>query len=94
MIDGLSNTVVETDVVPLPNAPTGSPYNHAGNAFTTRATPIVKQSEGARDFNLATDRTETQDVATQQPDKVRELKSLWQQWANTHQAFPKPGKKN
>ncbi|MBD2756796.1 arylsulfatase [Spirosoma validum] len=45
-------------------------------------------------FNLATDRTETQDVATQHPDTVSRLKNLWQQWASTHQVFPKPGKKN
>lgn len=45
-------------------------------------------------FNLATDKTETQDVATQYPDKVRQLESQWHQWANTHQVFPKPGKKN
>ncbi|KAI0698993.1 peroxisomal copper amine oxidase [Cytidiella melzeri] len=56
MIDGLANTVVETDIVPLLDASTGSPLNHAGNAFTARATPIVKQSEGGRDFDLSTDR--------------------------------------
>lgn len=56
MIDGLANTVVETDVIPLPDAPTGSPQNFAGNAFTTRATPIIKQREGGRDFDLSTDR--------------------------------------
>ncbi|GAB4040747.1 arylsulfatase [Spirosoma gilvum] len=44
-------------------------------------------------FDLATDRTETQDVAAQHPDKVRQLASEWQQWAKTHQVFPKPGKK-
>lgn len=56
MVDGLSNTVVETDIIPLPNAPTGSPLNHAGNAFITRATPIVNQKDGGRDFDLSTDR--------------------------------------
>lgn len=45
-------------------------------------------------FNLATDRTETKDVATQHPEKVNQLKALWQQWASTHQVLPKPGKKN
>lgn len=45
-------------------------------------------------FNLATDRTETQDVAAQHPDKVRQLASEWHQWARMHQVFPKPGKKN
>ncbi|QMW00859.1 arylsulfatase [Spirosoma foliorum] len=44
-------------------------------------------------FNLATDKSETHDVAAQFPDKVRQLESQWHQWANTHQVFPKPGKK-
>ena len=56
MVDGLSNTVTETDVIPLPNAPTGSPLNHAGNAFITRVKPITTQSEGARDYDLQLDR--------------------------------------
>jgi arylsulfatase len=45
-------------------------------------------------YNLAVDRTETNDLAAQQPDKVRQLDSLWRQWANTHKVFPKPGKKH
>ncbi|GAB3319904.1 arylsulfatase [Larkinella ripae] len=44
-------------------------------------------------FNLATDQTETQDVAARYPEKVRELESRWRRWATTHQVFPKPGKK-
>lgn len=45
-------------------------------------------------YNLATDGTETANLAAQQPEKVRQLAALWQQWANTHQVYPKPGKKN
>lgn len=56
MIDGLYNTVVETDVLPLPNAPTGSPANHRGNAFITRNLTISKQSDGAREVSYQTDR--------------------------------------
>ena len=44
MIDGLKNSVVETDVISLPNAPTGSAANYAGNAFLTRDTVIKKES--------------------------------------------------
>ncbi|MVM31704.1 sulfatase-like hydrolase/transferase [Spirosoma sp. HMF4905] len=44
-------------------------------------------------FNLATDKSETQDVAAQYPDKVRQLENQWHQWANSHQVFPKPSKK-
>ncbi|MDR6944032.1 arylsulfatase [Mucilaginibacter pocheonensis] len=41
-------------------------------------------------FNLATDKTETNDVAQQYPAKVHMLDSLWHNWAVTHMVFPKP----
>ncbi|KAH9895668.1 copper amine oxidase [Cubamyces lactineus] len=56
MVDGLQNSVVETDILPLPNAPLGSPANHSGNAFITRSTPIARAADGARDYDYATDR--------------------------------------
>ncbi|MEZ0610862.1 arylsulfatase [Fibrella sp. WM1] len=43
-------------------------------------------------YNLAADCTERQDVAAQHPDKVQQLKKRWQQWAQAHHVFPKPGK--
>ncbi|EMD34277.1 hypothetical protein CERSUDRAFT_117158 [Gelatoporia subvermispora B] len=55
MVDGLHNTVIETDILPLP-APTGSAANYAGNAFITRERPIATASEGARDASYETDR--------------------------------------
>ncbi|KAF8633538.1 hypothetical protein AX15_001342 [Amanita polypyramis BW_CC] len=54
MIDGLRNSLVETDILPLPDAPTGSSMNHAGNAFIARDT-IIK-TESAREWNYSTDR--------------------------------------
>lgn len=44
-------------------------------------------------YNLSADKTETTDLAQQYPGKVKELETLWQQWAQSHQVFPKPGKK-
>ncbi|MGI4729187.1 MAG: arylsulfatase [Janthinobacterium lividum] len=41
-------------------------------------------------FNLANDRTETADLSSKFPKKVKQLDSLWHLWANTHQVFPKP----
>lgn len=41
-------------------------------------------------YDLSTDKSETQDVASKHPDKVRELEKQWQQWADAHQVFPKP----
>jgi len=56
MIDGLDNSVVETDIVPLPNAPTRSQANYAGNAFITQDTVLKDQAEGARDYDFDKDR--------------------------------------
>ena len=33
-------------------------------------------------YDLQIDRTETQDLAAQQPDQVKELSALWQAWAD------------
>jgi hypothetical protein len=42
-------------------------------------------------FDLASDVSEERDLATAQPDQVRELQSLWNAW-NDEQASPKPAK--
>lgn len=55
MIDGLSNSVVETDIVPFA-ADTGSAGNYAGNAFVTKETVLKAQTEGARAYDYSTDR--------------------------------------
>jgi primary-amine oxidase len=54
MIDGLGNSLVETDVIPLPDAPTGSAANHAGNAFIAQDTVI--RNAGGREWDYTTDR--------------------------------------
>ncbi|MDB5010832.1 MAG: arylsulfatase [Mucilaginibacter sp.] len=41
-------------------------------------------------YNLAADRTETNDVSNQYPAEVHNLDSLWHNWAKTHMVFPKP----
>ncbi|KAF8808159.1 peroxisomal copper amine oxidase [Phlegmacium glaucopus] len=51
MIDGLKNSVVETDIVALPNAPTDSSDNFAGNAFITQDTVIKAESGRAYDYD-------------------------------------------
>ncbi|WP_129717642.1 arylsulfatase [Pedobacter sp. SYP-B3415] len=43
-------------------------------------------------FDLAKDRTEQHDVSATHPAKAKELQALWQNWARTHQVFPKPGR--
>ena len=53
MVDGLHNSVVETDVISLPY---DAHSNHAGNAFMTQSTTISKARDGARDINYEGDR--------------------------------------
>jgi primary-amine oxidase len=55
MIDGIKNSVIETDVVASPY-PTGSDENFAGNAFTTKSTVIKSTAEGERQYNADADR--------------------------------------
>lgn len=44
-------------------------------------------------FNLANDKSETTDLSSRYPETVQQLESKWHQWADTHQVFPKSGKK-
>ncbi|KZV71517.1 hypothetical protein PENSPDRAFT_675329 [Peniophora sp. CONT] len=55
MLDGLSNSVVETDVNPLPQ-PTGSAENFAGNGFDVTHTTLTSAKDGVRDWNQDKDR--------------------------------------
>ncbi|KAG6887953.1 hypothetical protein C0992_010056 [Termitomyces sp. T32_za158] len=54
MIDGLSNSVVESDTIALPDAPTGSAANFAGNAFLSKETVLT--TEAGRPFDWAKER--------------------------------------
>lgn len=40
-------------------------------------------------FDLASDRNETKNIASQQPGILRELVLKWEEWANSHYVFPK-----
>ncbi|KAI0313101.1 copper amine oxidase [Amylostereum chailletii] len=55
MIDGLSNSVVETDIFPLDDG-AGSTNNYAGNGFRTSHRTLKVASEGARDWDAQKDR--------------------------------------
>lgn len=54
MVDGLGNSVVEADILPLPDAETGSAGNYAGNAFVVKET-ILKE-EGGRQYDYEKER--------------------------------------
>lgn len=55
MIDGLKNTVLEADIVPL-SSPTGSTDNWAGNGFTVDERVIKTAEEGGRVYDHEKDR--------------------------------------
>jgi arylsulfatase len=40
-------------------------------------------------YDLSVDRTELHDLAARQPDRLHELTSAWQRWAENHQVLPK-----
>lgn len=44
-------------------------------------------------YKINQDETELNDLAGQHPDIVSSMAAQWRQWANTHNVFPKPGKK-
>lgn len=43
-------------------------------------------------YKIQEDEAELKDVAGKHPDVVNRLAAQWQNWARTHQVFPKPGK--
>ncbi|KAG8683356.1 hypothetical protein FRC09_016132 [Ceratobasidium sp. 395] len=53
MVDGINNTLVESDIVPYPH-PTGSAENYAGNGFISVDNPVTRSS--GREYNHKTDR--------------------------------------
>jgi len=44
-------------------------------------------------YRINEDETEINDVAAQNPDKVKELNKMWHTWASNNHVYPKPGKK-
>ena len=55
MLDGLHNSVVESDIISLPH-PTGSAENFAGNGFTLTDTTLKTEGEGGREWDSEKDR--------------------------------------
>lgn len=44
-------------------------------------------------YDLSKDNTELNDLAANNPDKVKELEGLWKEWADANKVFPKPVRK-
>ncbi len=70
-------------------------WEHEGNA-AIRVGDWKLVRKGGRGpwelFNLKTDRTEQNDLASQNPDQVETLKKQWRQWALASNVLPKPKK--
>lgn len=56
MIDGINNSVVETDIAPIPY-PTGSAENFAGNGFSATRTILESTSVGGRPSDASKERS-------------------------------------
>ncbi|MGL4420087.1 MAG: sulfatase/phosphatase domain-containing protein, partial [Gemmataceae bacterium] len=52
---------------------------------------LVEQKEkGWELYDMETDRTETNNLAAKQPEKVKELSTAWDAWAKRAQVIPRP----
>lgn len=67
-------------------------YEHYGARAVRRGTwKLVARAKAPWElYDLAHDRTETRDLAAKHPDKVEELKALWQAWAERCRVLDRP----
>ncbi|MCH5378187.1 MAG: arylsulfatase [Planctomycetes bacterium] len=71
-------------------------WEHEGNAAIRAGDrKLVRQGiKGPWElFDLAADRTEQHNLASQRPDEVRELAEQWERWAERANVLPKPARK-
>jgi len=54
---------------------------------------VQRQSDPWQLYNLVEDRTETRNLASIMPERVGQMKTLWQEWASEVGVKVKPGKK-
>lgn len=65
-------------------------WEHIGNAAIRSGNwKLVREYGGPWElYDLSTDRSESNDLAAQQPDRVREMSDRWQQWADAVGVIP------
>ncbi|MET9268148.1 arylsulfatase [Kribbella sp. NPDC003557] len=65
-------------------------WEHIGNAaIRSGRWKLVREFEGPWElYDLATDRSESTDLAADQPDRVQELSNRWQRWADEAGVIP------
>ncbi|MCL4201978.1 MAG: sulfatase-like hydrolase/transferase [Pirellulaceae bacterium] len=92
-------TIRPMEGVSLLRALTGKPlerpqpifFEHEGNRAVRdgRWKLVAKGPAGAWElYDMVADRTETHDLAAQQPDRVRQMVRQWEDWANRAQVLP------
>lgn len=72
-------------------------WEHEGNAAVSVGDWKLarKGRQGSWElYDLKQDRTEQKDLSSSQPERVKELKAKWQEWAKRAQVLPAPGGKN
>ena len=78
---------------PIAGSPRTLYWEHEGNASVREGdTKLVrKDATGAWElYDLTLDRTEQNNLAEQQPEKVKALSELWETWAKRALVFPQP----
>jgi arylsulfatase A-like enzyme len=71
-------------------------WEHEGNRAVRRGKwkLVAKGPKGPWElYDMQVDRTETNDLASSQPDRVRRLAAMWASWAKRAQALPWPWEK-
>ena len=71
-------------------------WDHEGNsAIRAGDWKLVRQGERSawELYDLARDRTEIHDLASEHPERVREMAVKWEEWARRCWVFPKPGER-
>ncbi len=67
---------------------------HYGAKYARSGAWKIVQKSGNKDnewhlYNLENDPTETNDIASGNPEKLQELETAWKQWAQSHNVLPK-----
>ena len=72
-----------TDTAVEEDSPRALFWEHEGNRAVRRGRwKLVAAFQGSWElYDLTTDRTETHDLASAQPDTVADLRALWEAWA-------------
>src|SRR5207249_9300325 len=66
-------------------------FEHEGNRAVRagRWKLVAKGAQGSWElYDMGADRTEMHDLAADQPDRVKELAAVWQQWAQASHVLP------